>query len=236
MIKIALLGYGKMGQMIERLAVEQGDQVLLKLDEHSNHNFKGITAENFQEVDVAIDFSAPHAAVENTKRIAALGRNVVIGTTGWLSELPYIQELAKTKDVGILWSPNFSIGVNVFFRLVRDAAHLLRNQPGYEAWAYEIHHSAKLDAPSGTLLKLVEEMQQAGFSGNVNVGSNRAGAHPGTHEIGFDSPADTITLKHVARSREGFAQGALVAARWLVGKKGFFEFGDVLFAGDKDGA
>ena len=230
MIKIALLGYGKMGQMIERLAIEQGDQIVLKLDEHSNHNFKGITAENFKDVDVAIDFSAPHAVLENTKRIAALGRNVVIGTTGWLSELATIQELAQAQDVGILWSPNFSIGVNVFFRLVNEAAKLLRNQPGYEAWAYEIHHSAKLDAPSGTLLKLVEEMQKSGFSGKVDVSANRAGAHPGTHEIGFDSAADTITLKHVARSREGFAQGALVAARWLAGKKGFFEFSDVIFA------
>ncbi|HEY3781709.1 MAG TPA: dihydrodipicolinate reductase C-terminal domain-containing protein [Fimbriimonadaceae bacterium] len=236
MIKIALLGYGKMGQMIERLATEQGDQILLKLDEDSNRNFKGINAENFNDIDVAIDFSAPQAVVENTKRIAALGRNVVIGTTGWLSELPTVRQLAETEDVGILWSPNFSIGVNVFFRLVNEAARLLRNQPGYEAWGYEIHHSAKLDAPSGTLIKLVEEMQHAGFSGKIDVSSNRAGSHPGTHEIGFDSAADTITLKHVARSREGFAQGALVAARWLAGKKGFFEFGDVLFAEDTNGA
>ena len=232
MIKIALLGHGKMGKMVERLATEQGDQVALVLDEKNNSHFEGITEANFTGIDVAIDFSAPQAVIENTRRIAALGKNVVIGTTGWTEKLSFVQELAENEDVGILWSPNFSIGVNVFFRIVHETARLLRNQTGYEAWAYEIHHSAKLDAPSGTLLKLVDEMKTAGYLGKIDVSSNRAGAHPGTHEIGFDSPADTIKLVHSARNREGFAQGALTAARWLKGKKGFFEFGDVIFAVD----
>jgi 4-hydroxy-tetrahydrodipicolinate reductase len=117
----------------------------------------------------------------------------------------------------------------VFFRVVNEAAKLLAREPEYEAWAWEIHHSAKKDAPSGTLLKLVDEMKQAGYKGSIDVGSNRAGAIPGTHEIGFDSTADTITLRHTARSREGFALGAIKAAQWVAGKKGFYEFSQVLF-------
>jgi len=232
MIRIALIGYGKMGRMIESLAQKDGDQVVLKLDEENNANFQGITEDNLRGSDVAIDFSAPHCVFENVSRVAKLGINVVIGTTGWTDKLPDIKQLAAEHNVGILWSPNFSIGVNVFFRVVSEAARLMRNQSGYEAWAYEIHHSAKKDAPSGTLLKLVDDMKQAGYAGRIDVSSNRAGAHPGTHEVGFDSSADTLTFKHVARSREGFAQGALVAARWLTGKKGFYEFGDVIFGAD----
>ena len=128
-----------------------------------------------------------------------------------------------------MWSPNFSIGVNVFFRLVAEAARLLAAEPAYGAWAWEIHHAAKKDAPSGTLLKLVDEMKKAGYARNIDVGSNRAGTIPGTHEIGFDSGADTITLRHTARSREGFARGALKAAQWIVGKKGFYEFSEIEF-------
>ncbi|HTD43844.1 MAG TPA: dihydrodipicolinate reductase C-terminal domain-containing protein, partial [Bryobacteraceae bacterium] len=129
----------------------------------------------------------------------------------------------------LIWSPNFSVGVNVFLRLVREAAQLLANEPGYGAWAWEIHHDTKKDALSGTLLKLVEEMKAGGYTRAIDVSSNRAGRHPGTHEIGFDSAADTITLRHSARSREGFARGALKAAQWIVGKQGVYEFSDVLF-------
>jgi 4-hydroxy-tetrahydrodipicolinate reductase len=129
-----------------------------------------------------------------------------------------------------VWSPNFSIGVNVFSRLVKEAAKLLADEPQYGAWAWEIHHSAKKDAPSGTLIKLVNDMKSAGYERAIDISSNRTGAHPGTHEIGFDSAADTITLRHAARSREGFARGALKAAQWIVGKKGVFEFSEVLFA------
>jgi 4-hydroxy-tetrahydrodipicolinate reductase len=129
---------------------------------------------------------------------------------------------------GLVWSPNFSIGVNVFLRLVTEAARLLKDEPSYGAWGWEIHHSTKKDAPSGTLLKLVGEMKKAGYGRPIDASSNRAGTHPGTHEIGFDSAADTITLRHSARSREGFARGALKAAQWVVGKKGFFEFSEIM--------
>jgi len=203
--------------------------VALKLDEFNNANSAGVTVENFRGIDVAIDFSIPAAVRRNVEGVAALGVNVVVGTTGWLEHLDAVKQAVESNGIGLVWSPNYSVGVNAFFRLVREAARLLESQPAYAAWAWEIHHSAKKDAPSGTLLKLVEEMKQAGYTRVIDVSSNRAGAHPGTHEIGFDSSADTITLRHTARSREGFARGALQAAKWVVGKKGFYEFGDVIF-------
>ena len=218
---LAIVGYGKMGKLVEQLAPEYGFAVALKLDEFNNANFEGLTAENFQGIDVAIDFSIPAVVPRNAEGIAALGVNLVIGTTGWLGHIDAVKASVERHGTGLVWSPNFSIGVNAFLRLVAEAARLLAAQPEYGAWAWEIHHSTKKDAPSGTLLKLVEEMRGAGYDRPIDVGSNRAGAHPGTHEIGFDSGADTITLRHTARSREGFARGALKAAQWVVGKKGF---------------
>jgi 4-hydroxy-tetrahydrodipicolinate reductase len=230
-MNLAIVGYGKMGRLVEQLAPDYGFSVALKLDEFNNANFEGVTPENFRGIDVAIDFSIPPAAVENIERIAALGVSIVEGTTGWLDQMDRVKAAVANGGAGLVWSPNYSVGVNVFFRLVSDAARLLKDEANYGAWAWEIHHSAKKDAPSGTLLKLVEEMRKAGYSLPVNVSSNRAGALPGTHEIGFDSPADTLTLRHTARSREGFARGALKAAQWVVGKQGFFEFSEVLFGG-----
>jgi 4-hydroxy-tetrahydrodipicolinate reductase len=176
-----------------------------------------------------VDFSVPAAVAENAERIAALGVNLVVGTTGWLDQTARVKAAVERHGIGLVWSPNYSIGVNAFFRLVAEAARLFEGEPSYGAWAWEIHHITKKDAPSGTLLKLVEEMKKAGYTRPVDVGSNRAGAHPGTHEIGFDSGADTITLRHTARSREGFARGALKAAQWVVGQSGFHEFSEILF-------
>ena len=230
-MKIALVGYGKMGKLIEQLAPEYGGEVALKLDEFNNAGFAGITAGNFRGIDAAIEFSTPHTAVENITRLAAIGVNTVVGTTGWNAHIDEVKAAVDKAGTALVWSPNYSIGVNVFFRLVAQAAQLLRDQPEYGAWAWEIHHSAKKDAPSGTLVKLVEDMKAAGYARAIDTGSNRAGMHPGTHEIGFDSAADTITLRHSARSREGFARGALKAAQWIRGKKGFYEFSEILFQG-----
>lgn len=227
--RLAIVGYGKMGKLIEQLAPECGFAVALKLDEFNNANFEGLTPENFRGIDVAIEFSIPAAVPRNVEGIAALGVNMVIGTTGWLEHVAAVKRAVEKNNIGLVWSPNFSVGVNAFFRLVAEAARLLASQPEYGAWAWEIHHSTKKDAPSGTLLKLVDEMKKAGYGRPVGVSSNRAGAHPGTHEIGFDSSADTITLRHTARSREGFARGALKAAQWVVGKKGFHEFSEIVF-------
>jgi 4-hydroxy-tetrahydrodipicolinate reductase len=228
-MNIAIVGYGRMGRMIERLAADRGITVALKLDEFNNAGYSGITAANFNGVDVAIEFSTPHSVVGNIERIAGLGVNLVIGTTGWSEQTAHVRDLVEKCGIGLVRSPNYSVGVNAFFRIVTAAAKLLSAEPEYEAWAWEIHHSAKKDAPSGTLLKLVDEMWSAGYARKVDVSSNRAGVIAGTHEIGFDSPADTITLRHTARSREGFALGAIKAAEWVAGKKGFHEFGDILF-------
>jgi len=222
-MKLAIVGYGKMGKLIDQLAPEYGFATHARID---------VTDDLAQAsgADVAIEFSTPEAAVENIEKLAALNIPVVVGTTGWLAHRERVQAAVDRHGTGLIWSPNFSIGVNVFFRLVREAARLLAEEPSYGAWAWEIHHDTKKDAPSGTLLKLVEEMKSSGYARPIDVSSNRAGRHPGTHEIGFDSAADTITLRHAARSREGFARGALKAAQWIVGKQGMFEFSDALFA------
>jgi 4-hydroxy-tetrahydrodipicolinate reductase len=228
MHKLAIVGYGKMGRMIEALAPEYGFLVHACIDLNDDISLA-------RGADVAIEFSTPDAAVGNIEKLAALGVAVVVGTTGWHNEMDRVRAAVAAHDGALVWSPNFSIGVNVFSRLVKEAAKLLADEPQYGAWAWEIHHSTKKDAPSGTLIKLVNDMKGAGYERAIDVGSNRSGAHPGTHEIGFDSAADTITLRHAARSREGFARGALKAAQWILGKKGVFEFSEVLFSKEDDG-
>ena len=221
-MKLAIVGYGKMGKLIEQLAPEYGFTVHACVDVDDD-------LAKAAGADVAIEFTTPEAAVANIEKLAALKVPTVVGTTGWLTERERVEAAIARNKTGMVWSPNFSIGVNVFFRLVQEAARLMADEPSYGAWAWEIHHDTKKDAPSGTMLKLVEDMKAAGYPRNIDVSSNRAGRHPGTHEIGFDSAADTITLRHAARSREGFARGALKAAQWIVGKQGVFEFSDVLF-------
>ena len=222
-MKLAIVGYGKMGKLIEQLAPEYGFTIHARIDVNDD-------IAKASGADVAIEFTTPEAAAGNIERLAALKVPIVVGTTGWLGERERVQAAIERNNTGLIWSPNFSIGVNVFFRLAQEAARLLAGEPSYGAWAWEIHHDTKKDAPSGTMLKLVEDMKAAGYPRNIDVSSNRAGRHPGTHEIGFDSAADTITIRHAARSREGFARGALKAAQWIVGKQGVFEFADVLFA------
>jgi 4-hydroxy-tetrahydrodipicolinate reductase len=228
MSKLAIVGYGKMGRMVDGLAGEYGFEVVARVDVND-------PIENARGADAAIEFSTPDAAVGNLARLADLGVNTVCGTTGWFARLPEARAAFEKSGAALVYSPNFSVGVNIFFKLLEDAARMLERQPEYGAYAWEIHHDAKKDAPSGTLIKAVESMKSAGYSRNVDVSSNRAGKVPGTHEIGFDSAADTITLRHTARSREGFAQGALQAARWIVGRQGVHEFSEILFQqqGDK---
>jgi 4-hydroxy-tetrahydrodipicolinate reductase len=227
-MKLALVGYGKMGRNIERLAPEYGCEVKLRLDVDNNANFEGLTADNFRGIDAAIEFSTPHTAVENIERLASLGVNAVVGTTGWLRDIARARAAVEKAGTAVVWSANFSVGVNLFAQIVSEAAQLFARQKEYEAWAWEIHHSAKKDAPSGTLLALVERMKKSGYDRPIDAGSNRAGAHPGTHEIGFDSADDTITIRHSARGRDGFSRGALRAAKWVAGKKGFYEFREIV--------
>jgi 4-hydroxy-tetrahydrodipicolinate reductase len=227
-MNLAIIGYGKMGHLIEQLAPEYNFSVKLKLSGASNQNSEGLTKENLSGIDVAVEFSTPLAAVGNIERLAALGVSVAVGTTGWLHLLPHVQSVVHRSSAGLVWSPNYSIGIQMFFKIVSQAARLIAAETEYGAWAWEIHHAAKKDAPSGTLLALMEEMKRAGYERPIAVSATRAGAHPGTHEIGFDSLGDTITLRHTARSREAFARGALRAARWVVGKKGVFSFREII--------
>jgi len=221
MAELAIVGYGKMGKLIERLAPEYGFHVTACID-------IGVEAE-LDGVDVAIEFTVPSAVVANVERFSARKIPLVVGTTGWLDQLDKVKSIVEANGSALVWSPNFSVGVNVFQRLVAEAARLFESENEYGAWGWEIHHDTKKDAPSGTLLKLVDVMKKSGYTRRVDVSSNRAGAHPGTHEIGFDSAADTITLRHSARNREGFARGALKAAQWIMGRQGCHEFSDVLF-------
>ncbi len=219
--RLAICGYGKMGKLIEKLAPEYGFTIACVTDlDQCRGDLHGL--------DAAVDFSVPSAVPENVEKFASIGVNMVIGTTGWMDRFDQVKASAERHGIGLIWSPNFSIGVNVFRRLVAEAARLLADQPEYGAWAWEIHHATKRDCPSGTLLQLVETMRNAGYERSIDATGSRAGAHPGTHEIGFDSAADTITLRHAARNREGFARGALHAARWIVGKKGVHQFEEAL--------
>ena len=225
---LAIVGYGKMGRLIEQLAPEYGFDVRAKFTCANNLHVAGITRESLGGVEVAVEFTTPDAAPDNLRRLASLGINTVCGTTGWFEGLAAIREATLAANAALVYSPNFSVGVNVFFQTVARAASFFAKYPEYEAWGWEIHHSAKKDAPSGTLKKLAEEIRASGYERTLTLTANRAGTHPGTHEIGFDSAADSITLRHTARSREGFARGALQAARWVVGKKGVFEFREIL--------
>jgi 4-hydroxy-tetrahydrodipicolinate reductase len=221
---LAIVGSGKMGRLVEQLAPEYGFGVAARF---SKSNISTLSHESLKGAALAIEFTNPSSAPENLRRLAELGVNTVCGTTGWYDQLPQMREVVASSGTALVYGPNFSVGVNLFLGIVGRAAQLFAQHPEYEAWGWEIHHSAKKDA-SGTLNKLVEEMRAAGFTGPLTLSSNRAGAHTGTHEIGFDSAADTITLRHTARSREGFARGALQAARWIVGKQGVFEFRQIL--------
>jgi 4-hydroxy-tetrahydrodipicolinate reductase len=221
-MKLAIVGYGKMGRLIAQLAPEFDFTIHARIE-------RGDDFSRVEGADVAIEFTRPDAVAGNVDKILAAGVPVVVGTTGWMAEMDRVRSAVEAHDAALVWGPNFSIGVNIFARVVREAARLLAKEPGYGAWAWELHHHTKKDAPSGTLLELVEVMKAAGYSRPIDIASTRAGAQPGTHEIGFDSTADTITLRHTARSREGFARGALKAARWIVGKKGVFEFSAIDF-------
>ena|SRR5215469_2049378 len=227
-MKLAIVGYGKMGHLIERLAPEYGFDVPLWLNRGNNGHFEGLSAQSLRGIDVAVEFSIPEAAPRNVEGLANVGVNVVSGTTGWEKELNWVRAAVERNGTALVWGPNFSVGVHVFSQIVAEASHLMAAQKDYGAWAWELHHAAKKDAPSGTLVSLVERMKTAGYSARIDRSSSRAGAHPGTHEIGFDSPADTITLRHTARNRDGFARGALRAARWVIGKKGFYEFREIV--------
>ena len=225
-MRIALIGYGKMGHAVRALAEERGHEVPVIIGEaHEN-----MAAERFPETlrmaDVAIDFSSAEAVRRNVEACMLAQIPIVEGTTGWNAQLSDIKFLVEESGGAMVHGANFSIGVNLFYKVAGYAAALFSKFPEYEAFIEEQHHSRKKDAPSGTALKLkdvVEKHVQVG-----DIAATRAGNIPGTHRLGFDGKADQILLEHTARSREGFALGAIMAAEWIVGKNGFYEFGDVI--------
>jgi 4-hydroxy-tetrahydrodipicolinate reductase len=218
-MNLLIVGYGKMGRLIDALAAEQGIEVAGRIDEGRDE---------WRPADVAIDFTTADALAGNFSRYLEMKMPVVIGTTGWSAQAPAYREQAERAGLGVVASANFSIGVNIFQLVVDEAARLMRQQPQYGAWIHEAHHSTKRDAPSGTALLLRDSMVGAGFDRAIDMSSTRAGTIPGIHTVGFDAASDTIELSHVARDRRGFAGGALVAARWVQGRQGWFTMADVL--------
>ena len=219
-MKLLIVGYGKMGQLVEELAIAQGHEIVSRIDLGQG--------DWSAPADVAIDFSTATALTDNFPRYIERKLPAVIGTTGWAELLPTFRAEAERARIGIVASANFSIGVNLFELMVANAARLMKQHPQYGAWIHEAHHSAKRDAPSGTALLLRDAMVAAGFDRQIDVSSTRAGAIPGVHTVGFDGQSDTIELRHTARDRRGFASGALLAAQWIRGRRGWYTMTDVL--------
>jgi 4-hydroxy-tetrahydrodipicolinate reductase len=219
-MRLLLVGYGKMGRIVEELAPEQGCEIAGRID---------VGRDNWSApADVAVDFSTADALEANFPRYLERKLPVVIGTTGWTGREADYRAQAERAGLGVVAAGNFSIGVNVFLLIVAEAARLMQGQDEYGAWIHEAHHSAKRDAPSGTALMLREAMVKAGFGRTIDMSSTRAGTIPGVHTIGFDAASDTIELTHTARDRRAFASGALLAAKWIPGRRGWFTMTDVL--------
>ena len=226
-MKLALIGCGAMGQLVASLARKGGDEVGVVFSSSNT----GQTVEEFSAHlkghDAAIDFSTAGAVVKNVEACACAGVPLVEGTTGWNQEQARVNELVKHFDAALVYGANFSVGMNIFYRIVQTASDCFAKIDQYAPFIEEAHHSRKRDAPSGTALRLSELMKER-YQRDIPIASTRAGYIPGTHRVGFDSEADQVLLTHAARSRQGFASGALLAAHWIVGRKGVFEFGEVI--------
>ena len=240
-MKIALIGYGKMGHIIERIALERGHEIVSKVDVDNQEEFE---SEAFASADVAIEFSIPTKAVENYRKAWVAGVPVVSGTTGWNAMLPELKKEIAEKGYTLFWASNFSLGVNLFFELNKRLATMMNRYDDYDVAMTEIHHTEKKDAPSGTAITLAEGILQnldrktewvlcnsqlSIFNSQLSIDAVREGKVPGTHIVKYDSAVDTITITHEAKSREGFALGAVVAAEFLVGKPaGFYTMSDLM--------
>jgi 4-hydroxy-tetrahydrodipicolinate reductase len=237
-MNIALIGYGKMGHAIERIAAERGHNIVLKITSANREDF---TTENLSKADVAIEFTSPEAAPENVRRCLEAGVSVICGTTGWNDQLPEVNEFATSRGVGFLHASNFSIGVNIFFEVNQLLARLMSRQAEYAVTMEEIHHLQKKDKPSGTAITLAEQIlaesgkwKRWALAGDSNtpdvlpIAALREEGVPGTHRISWASPVDTIEIVHTAHNRDGFALGAVLAAEFIRGKSGVFSMKDVL--------
>ncbi len=242
-MNIAIVGYGRMGHQIESVLLEKGITPKVKIDKFSKDaDFNSVDSRSLAGIDIAIDFALPDDIMVRVEHYVKNGVSVVMGTTGWFDRIDEVKNMVGEK-IGFIWSGNFSIGVNVFFRLVKYASSIFDKLPDYDKLVYEIHHKEKKDSPSGTALMIGNMILEASSEKNsivtselnrkiadneLHVASVRGGYYPGTHSVQFDSLADTIELKHTARNREGFAYGAALASSWLYGKKGFFNIDDLM--------
>jgi 4-hydroxy-tetrahydrodipicolinate reductase len=222
-MRLLILGRGKTGSLVAEVARDRRHEVAV-LCSTDNPNASALTASRLAEIDVVIDFTTPKAVIQNIEACSAAGKSMVVGTTGWYPDLPVIRELIQKNATGLLYGANFSIGINLFFDVARMASAALRH--GYLGQIFERHHAQKKDAPSGTALTLQHLIQDAAGT-ELEITSFREGDVVGMHELIFDSPADRIYLCHDAKSRRGFAEGAVRGAEWLLGKKGFFDFKDI---------
>jgi 4-hydroxy-tetrahydrodipicolinate reductase len=221
MSRLLLVGHGRMGRLVESLAPEYGFEIAGAIDSRK----AGTT---WPDADVAIDFSVAGAVASTVAELARRKMPVAIGTTGWLAEEAAVRKTAADAGLGVVAAPNFAIGVNLFLAVAERLGALMAAQPSFGAWIHESHHAAKKDAPSGTAIALEQRLRRHGYTADLPIASTRAGSIPGTHELGFDAPSETITLTHQARDRAAFARGALLAARWLQGRQGWYSMTDVL--------
>ena len=225
-MRVVLIGHGRMGRLVEQHAASHGCEIVGVVKSASAAS--DLETANFGAVDAVIDFSLAAAVKPNLERVARRRWNAVIGTTGWQTDEAACKSIAQSAGIGVLAAANFSIGVHVFRRIVEEASRRFAGVGDVGAWLHELHHSAKKDAPSGTALMLKAAMEGAGYARPIDVSSTRAGAIPGTHQVGFDATAETVTLTHTVRDRAVFAHGALEAAKWIKGRSGWFSMDDVI--------
>jgi 4-hydroxy-tetrahydrodipicolinate reductase len=240
-MKIAIIGYGKMGHEIEKVAKAKCIAATT-IDPNNSANYKEINEQSMKDVDVCVDFTHPDSVISNIKQISKFKKNIVVGTTGWYDKMDEVKMAVEQAGTGLIWSGNFSLGVNIYFKIVENAAKIMNKFNDYDVFVHEFHHNKKADSPSGTAVMIgkiltdnierkkkivTEELKRQINPEELHVSSTRGGTIPGTHIVGFDSSADTIELKHTARSREGFALGAVIAAQWIQGKKGFYDIDDM---------
>ncbi|MFL6208299.1 MAG: 4-hydroxy-tetrahydrodipicolinate reductase [Pyrinomonadaceae bacterium] len=226
-MKLALFGHGAMGRLVEERARSEGHEVALIITSNDAAQSEDAIIDRLRGHDAAIDFSVAGAVLDNVHLAMRAGVPLVVGTTGWREQEEDVRRLVAAQNGALVYGANFSVGVNLFYRVVARAAELFANFDTYAPFIEEAHHARKRDAPSGTALKL-RDLLAAEYTQDIPVASTRAGYIPGTHRVGFDSAADQVLLTHTARSREGFAAGALVAAGWLQGRRGVYEFGQVI--------
>jgi 4-hydroxy-tetrahydrodipicolinate reductase len=244
-MRIGIVGYGRMGRLIHRAALARGHEVPVVVDPSGSAPAitSTVLGEDLPQVEVVIDFSNPSAVPENVKLYGQMQTSAVIGTTGWYGEMDKVAQIVKRVGIGVIWSGNFSLGVNLFFQLVRSAGEIINRFDGYDVTIHEMHHHHKVDSPSGTaemlghiLLNAVDRKKQVASAGpNIQPGeekllisSARCGSVPGVHQVIIDGDSDTILLEHSARNREGFASGAVMAAEWIAGRKGFYNIDDMM--------